>query len=42
MRAAMRSLRRIIRLGRSGRARLLGAVALGVLAAGAAVVLAGA
>ena len=37
----MRSLRRIIRLGRSGRARLLGAVALGVLAAGAAVVLAG-
>ena len=41
MRAAMRSLRRIIRLGRSGCARLLGAVALGVLAAGAAVVLAG-
>ena len=37
----MSALLRVVRLGRSGRARLLGAIALGVLAAGAAVVLAG-
>ena len=37
----MRALRRVLGLGRSGRFRLLAAVALGVMAAGAAVVLAG-
>ena len=37
----MNALLRVLRLGRSGRLRLWGAVALGVLAAGAAVVLAG-
>lgn len=37
----MNALWRVLRLGRSGRLRLWGAVALGVLAAGAAVVLAG-
>jgi len=37
----MSALLRVLRLGRSGRLRLWGAVALGVLAAGAAVVLAG-